>query len=337
MSGAVDAVRHAFVALGRGEFELPQRTVLGEGSALSMAVHHRPTRSTVVKSISADFSRTPAIVGAVVWVSTDSTDVLVADAATVTTIRTGAVVGVATDLLAPPEAHRLVVVGAGGQAADQVRAVCTVRPIEAVTLVARRTDAAAALRDDLAAETADLDVRVTTDLEAALQNADVVCCATPATAPLFRTEFLPITVHVNAIGSYRQAMRELPDDLLATATVVVDQSEAALAEAGEIDHAIAAGVLGVEDLIELSDALERRPVLAAVAPSSSRSESPFRTGHWETCWRGGSSRTDGSVDERSQAPMSRWPWPTLRAATIHPRSILDMQEAASHALYATRR
>ena len=56
MPDAVAAVRSAFVALGAGEFELPQRTVLGEGSALSMAVHHRPTRSTVVKSISADHS-----------------------------------------------------------------------------------------------------------------------------------------------------------------------------------------------------------------------------------------------------------------------------------------
>jgi ornithine cyclodeaminase len=261
MSDAIAAVRTSFVALGAGEFELPQRTVLGEGSALSMAVHHRPTRSTVVKSISADFSRTPAIVGAVVWVSTDSTDVLVADAATVTTIRTGAVVGVATELLARPEAHRLVVVGAGGQAADQLRAVCAVRPIDTVTLVARRTAAGVALRDELGDEIADLDVRVTTDLESALLEADVVCCATPATEPLFRAESLPSVVHVNAIGSYQHSMRELPDDLLATATVVVDQREAALAEAGEIDHAIASGVLDVGDLVELSEALGRRPVL----------------------------------------------------------------------------
>ncbi len=261
MPEAIAAVRDAFVALGAGEFELPQRTVLGDGSALSMAVHHRPTRSTVVKSISADFTRTPAIVGAVVRVSTDSTDVLVADAATVTTIRTGAVVGVATDVLAPAGARRLVVVGAGGQAADQLRAVCAVRPIEVVTLVARRADAAAALRDDLAHEIADLDVSVTTDLDAALREADVVCCATPATEPLFRVENLPSAVHVNAIGSYRHSMRELPDELLATATVVVDQREAALAEAGEIDHAITAGVLGADDLVELSEALARRPAL----------------------------------------------------------------------------
>ena len=259
MPDAIAAVRHAFVALGADEFELPQRTVLGEGTALSMAVHHRPSRSTVVKSISADFSRTPAIVGAVVWVSTDSPDVLVADAATVTTIRTGAVVGVATDVLAIPEAHRLVVVGAGGQAADQVRAVCAVRTIDTVTLVARRTHAAEALRDDLGDEVADLDVRVTTDLPGALRDADVVCCATPATEPLFRLEDLPRVVHVNAIGSYQHSMRELPDELLAGATVVVDQREAALAEAGEIDHAIAAGVLRVDDLVELSEVLEQRP------------------------------------------------------------------------------
>jgi ornithine cyclodeaminase len=79
---------------------------------------------------------------------------------------------------------------------------------------------------------------------------------------LFRAESLPSVVHVNAIGSYRHSMRELPDELLADATVVVDQREAALAEAGEIAHAIASGILDVDGLVELSDALARRPELA---------------------------------------------------------------------------
>jgi ornithine cyclodeaminase/alanine dehydrogenase-like protein (mu-crystallin family) len=262
MPQAIAAVRDAFIGLGEGHFELPPRTVLGDGSALSMAVHHRPTRSTVVKSLSIDFARTPAIVGALVRVGTDSADTLVADAATVTAIRTGAVVGVATDLLAPAGARHLVLVGTGAQAADQLRAVRAVRSLDAVTFVSRRLEAAETFRDGLDAELSGLEVTVTTDLEAALGRADVVCCATPATEPLFRTEWLPGRVHVNAIGSYRLAMRELPDDLLAGATVVVDQVEAVLEESGEIDHAIAAGVLAVDALVELSDALAHRPPLA---------------------------------------------------------------------------
>ena len=194
-----------------------------------MAVHHRPTRSTVVKSISADFSRTPAIVGAVVWVSTDSTDVLVADAATVT-----------TSARAPwSESRPSCWRDLKHTASSGRRRRPGGRPAEGgVRRTAHRHGDAGgspygggvALRDHLGDEIADLDVRVTTDLESALLEADVVCCATPATEPLFRAASLPSVVHVNAIGSYRHSMRELPDELLATATVVVDQREAALAE-----------------------------------------------------------------------------------------------------------
>ena len=261
MPDAISALREAFLGLGNDEFELPQRTVLGGGSFLSMSVHHRPTRSAVVKSISADFQRRPAIVGALVWVSASGANTLVADAATVTALRTGAVSGLATDLLAAPDAHRLVLVGVGGQAADQLRAVRAVRPIDTVTVVATEVRNADAFCDRLGEELAGLSVQTSDDLEPALGDADVICCVTPATEPLFRLEALPARVHVNAIGSYRLNMRELPDSLLGTATVVVDQLEAALEESGEINHAIEAGELDVNDLVELSHALAHTPPL----------------------------------------------------------------------------
>ena len=96
---------------------------------------------------------------------------------------------------------------------------------------------------------------VATTVDAAVSTADVVCCATPSTEPLFRAASLPDRVHVNAVGAYRPNMRELPDELLGAALVVVDQREAALEESGEVRHAIDAGVLGTQDLVELTDVL----------------------------------------------------------------------------------
>lgn len=110
---------------------------------------------------------------------------------------------------------------------------------------------------------------VSNDLESALERADVVTCATPSIEPLFRAEALPPRVHVNAVGSYRLTMRELPDSLLASAAVV-DQLEAVLEESGEIHHALGAKVLAVTSLVELSEALTSRPRWVT-APSSSRS------------------------------------------------------------------
>ena len=255
MADAVAAVRQAFVDLAAGHFEMPTRTALRDGQFLDMACHHRPSGTAAFKLLSLNFGgRDPAILGSVVWSDVEGSDQLVADATVVTTLRTGAVSGVATDLLAPADARRLVVVGTGAQAPDQVRAVHAVRTLERVTLVGRdraRADrVAAALADELG-----VDVDVGVDPADALAGADVVCCATTATEPLFALDDLPDEVHVNAIGSFRPTMRELPDALLGAGLVVVDERGAILEEAGEVLHAIDAGVLTIDDTVELGVAL----------------------------------------------------------------------------------
>lgn len=256
MPRAVAAVRQGFVDLAAGHFEMPTRTALRDGQFLDMACHHRPSATTSFKLLSLNFAgRRPAILGSVVWSDVEGTDQLVADAAAVTTLRTGAVSGVATDLLAPAGADRLVVVGTGAQAPDQVRAVHAVRPLSRLTLVGRDRGRADDLADRMADELGGVHVEATLDLEAALDAAEIVCCATTATEPLFALESLPERVHVNAIGSFRPTMRELPDELLGDGLVLVDERDAILEESGEVLHALDAGVLAVDDLVELGVAL----------------------------------------------------------------------------------
>ncbi|MGY6652914.1 ornithine cyclodeaminase family protein [Amycolatopsis sp. TRM77291] len=256
MPDAIDAVRNGFLALRRGEFEMPARTALRDGGFLVMSTHHRPTASAAIKTLSLNFhDRVPAIVGTVVWSELGHGRHLVADAAEVTRIRTGAIVGVATDLLAPADAKTCTLVGAGGQAADQIRAVHSVRPLTELRIVSRRLERAEALGEALGTEL-NLDTVVTVaDAGQAVRDADIVCCATTATTPLFPLASLAGHAHVNAIGAFRPTMRELPDELLADATVVVDQREAVLEESGEIIHAIEAGAIDEDDLIELGTAL----------------------------------------------------------------------------------
>jgi ornithine cyclodeaminase len=255
MSAAIGAVRDAFVALGAGEFEMPVRTALGDGRFLTMSAFHAPTVSAVVKSVNMDFTRRPAVEGLVTWTSAPASTTYVMDAAAVTSLRTGAVVGVATDALAPVDSHDLVLIGLGGQAPDQLRAVRAVRGIERVTLVDRDEAFVRAFAENNADDLADLDVRLSTDPASAVATADVVCCATTSTEPLFVADALPDRVHVNAIGAYRLTMRELPDELLGAALLVVDQREAALEESGEIHHAIGGGLVAESGLVELSDVL----------------------------------------------------------------------------------
>ena len=256
MPAAMRAVREAFLALARGEFEMPARTALRDGAFLVMSAHHRPTASAIVKTLSLNFGgRDPAIVGDVVWSELGRTARLVADATELTRIRTGAVVGVATDLLAPPRARTCAIIGAGGQAADQVRAVHVARPLSSVTIVSAHRRRAEDLAGVLAPEMTGTAFAVGADPEEAVGGADIVCCATTATQPLFRLDALGPAVHVNAIGSYRPDMRELPDELLADATVVIDERAAVLAESGEVIHALRTGAITTGDLTELGAAL----------------------------------------------------------------------------------
>lgn len=256
MTDAIGAVRDAFRDLAAGHFTLPHRLVLG-GTVLVMSAHHEPSDTTVVKTISVRLDRTPAILGTVVWSSPSGQ--LVADAEAVTTLRTGAVVGVATDALTDLHASRLAMIGTGSQAADQVRAVHAVRPLTRLAVFGRNRRRAADLRARLADELA-AEIVVADTVEAALAGAQIVCCATSALTPLFAVEALGEHVHVNAIGSFRPSMRELPDNLLASADLlVVDQVVATMNEAGEIIHALDSGSITRAGLLELGHVIGTRP------------------------------------------------------------------------------
>lgn len=262
MPDAIAAVREGLLGLHAGEFELPIRTIMGDGRFLVMSVHHRPTRSALFKTLSLNFDgRNPAIVGTVVWSEFDHARQLIAAAPAITALRTGAIVGVATDLLARPDAGSCTMIGAGAQAIDQIRAVHAVRPLTLLTVVDRDVDRARAVADAARAELGIPAVTVADDADAAVRDADIVCCATTATAPLFSADSVAPQAHVNAIGSYRSTMRELPDELLADAAVlVVDEKEAVLEEAGEIIHGIGSGAIRADDLCELGAALaQSRP------------------------------------------------------------------------------
>ncbi|MET9001858.1 ornithine cyclodeaminase family protein [Amycolatopsis sp. NPDC004169] len=260
MTAAVNAVREAFLDLAAGRFVVPQRLSFAGGTTLVMSACHTPTSTTVVKTLNLAPGRTPMILGTLVW--NTAAGQVVADAVEVTTLRTGAVSGVATGLLAPPEASRLALLGTGAQAADQVRAVAAVRPVRRLAVFGRSPARASALAGRLGGEFPDVVVRVASSAADAVADAEIVCCATSSSTPLFGVEDLPERVHVNAIGSYLPSMRELPAELLTTAgCVVVDQAEAALAEAGEVIHAVDAGFLERGELIELGSALCRPPVV----------------------------------------------------------------------------
>lgn len=173
------------------------------------------------------------------------------DGAALTALRTGAVSGLATRRLAVPEASRLVVFGAGVQARSHVEAMRAVRPVERVTIVSRSTPSAEALVDALRAEGLDAGVGVP-DVVA---EADLVCTCTTSPEPVLEGRLLAPGTHVNAVGAYTPETRELDDEAVRRARVVVETREVAMAEAGDLLIPIREGIVGVDhvaaDLAEL--------------------------------------------------------------------------------------
>lgn len=219
MDDAIEAMEHAF----SGVAETPLRTLVGS----SLVMPGRLDGETAVKVVST-VPGNPA--GLVVLFGADGSPKGIIDGPTLTSIRTGAVCGLATRLLAREGAATLAMLGAGAMAFDQVDAVRTVRPIDKVLVWSRSIENARSLSDRLGGEAVE-------SAEEAVARADVLSCATPARVPLFTDSAVRRGVHVNAVGAFTPEMVELPPELVARAYVVVDDVDAAAAEAGDLIQA----------------------------------------------------------------------------------------------------
>jgi ornithine cyclodeaminase len=153
--------------------------------------------------------------------------------------------------MARTDAETLTVMGAGAQAEWQIRAVLAARPILRVLVYARD----AARRDAFATrmgEATGVEVAAVGDAETAVREADIVCCATTSSEPVFEAGWLRPGTHVNGIGAFNLGMVELPPELFGRASLVaVDAREAALAEAGDVVAGIERGFIAPDDLVEI--------------------------------------------------------------------------------------
>lgn len=155
------------------------------------------------------------------------------DGEAVTLRRTAATSALAARHLALPDAHTLLLVGCGRLAAWMARAHLALQPsLRQVGVWGRRPAEARRLAAELAAE--GLPARAVTDLEAAVRQAQVVCCATTSREPLVQGAWLQPGTHLDLVGGFKPDMREVDDAAVARAQVLVDTYAGALAEAGDI-------------------------------------------------------------------------------------------------------
>lgn len=176
----------------------------------------------------------------------------IADAPTLTEIRTAAVSGLATKVLANKDAKSVAIIGVGIQARAHVAAMRTVLPDARIVAWGRNPEKAARFG-------AANGVEIAASLEAALRDAEVVCTATSTTDPIVRREWIRPGCHLNAVGSSRSTHVELYAETVAAASLFVDKREAALKESGDVLNAIEAGLIAASHIqAELGEVLAGR-------------------------------------------------------------------------------
>ncbi|MEV4799939.1 ornithine cyclodeaminase family protein [Nonomuraea sp. NPDC049421] len=290
MGRAVAVLEEALLA-GLDPEATPQRPVVdvAAGQLLLMPAATRRYAGVKVVSIAPGNPERglPRIQGTYLLFDGDTLAPLAAlDGIALTSLRTPAVSALAVRHLAEEGARRLVVFGSGPQAYGHVAALREVRPVEEVTVVGRDAARAEALAAHCRAQgltaraltnraltNRALTNRALTNREAApagpaagpaaeaVAGADLVACCTTARTPLFPGKLARDGVTVVAVGSHEPGARELDDDLVARATVVVEARAAALEEAGDLLVPIGRGTITSRHLAgNLADLIAGRVV-----------------------------------------------------------------------------
>jgi ornithine cyclodeaminase len=167
------------------------------------------------------------------------------DGEALTLRRTAAASALAAQQLARADAERLLVVGTGRLAPWMAQAHVALRPdLMHVDVWGRNADAAEEVVEALREE--GIDAEVALDLRHAVEQADVISCATTAREPLLHGAWLRPGTHVDLVGAFRRDMREADDAAILRARVFVDTFAGALAEAGDLTQPLERGVIARE-------------------------------------------------------------------------------------------
>ncbi len=171
------------------------------------------------------------------------------DGAALTALRTAAVSALAADVLAPSVVSTFLMVGSGALAPYLIEGHTSVRDYEAVTLWARNPKKAHALAADMSKR--GVYVQVVENLADAVERADVISCATTASAPLIHGAWLKTGTHLDLVGGFLPTMRESDDACMAGAFVSVDTLDAAK-ECGDLIGPLKSGLIDLDQITPLT-------------------------------------------------------------------------------------
>ena len=156
----------------------------------------------------------------------------IVDASSVTAIRTAAVSGAATKLLAREDACDLAILGSGVQAVTHLQAMLLSRKIRSVRVWSpnkKHLDTFV----ELQSKRHGIPVQSTSTAEEAIRNSDLICTTTSSKDPVIQSDWVSPGTHINAVGACFPTTRELDTTTIVRSRLFVDRIESAMNEAGD--------------------------------------------------------------------------------------------------------
>lgn len=257
MPECINVMAEALAAVARKEAYQPLRTIIhpegAKGVMATMPSYMYGERAAFGLKEVCVFPNNPNIgkdahQGSVLLHSAETGELLaVMNASAITAIRTGAVSGVATRLLAREDAGDLAIIGAGVQGRSHLAAMATVRPIQRVRVADKLPGIAQKFVDEMSTKY-EFPIEAVDNNADAVQGADIVITVTSATEPILKRDWIADGAHLNVVGSSFPHCREADTATMVASKLFVDRRESTLNEAGDYLIAAKEGAIGPEHI-----------------------------------------------------------------------------------------
>jgi ornithine cyclodeaminase len=261
MSDIIEADKEALSIYSSHKSNIPLRSNLDipeyKGQCLFMNGYAAPAKALGVKIVSVypeNINKNLTSVPATMVLVDAETGVVnsLIDGTYLTRLRTGAISGLATDILSRKDSKILALFGTGGQAVTQLEAVLTVRKIEEVRVFDIFQDRAKEFAKKMSEKfSKKFNVRIIAaeSSDKAIENADIITTVTTSKKPVFDASKVKKNVHINGVGSYTPDMQEIPEDILVKANkIYVDTRDGAINESGDLITPIKKGLIKKEKI-----------------------------------------------------------------------------------------
>jgi ornithine cyclodeaminase/alanine dehydrogenase-like protein (mu-crystallin family) len=257
MSECVDLMQRTMIAVSEGRAVVPLRSLLvmpgDRGLMGNMPGYLAEPECFGVKLVSLMPRNKPPLYSShlgvvLLFESEHGEPVALVDAAEITAIRTAAASGMATRLLAVPNAGDLALLGAGEQARSHLQAMLAVRALRRVRIWARNAAKAAAFAEAEGAKHGVLIEPVPTVREA-VTGADIICTISKAREPILMGDWLAAGVHLNVVGSSIASAAEIDTAAVVRSRFFVDYRGSTIHEGGEYLRALRAAAITPEHIL----------------------------------------------------------------------------------------